>query len=240
MLPKSGILFLYWHHYLAFDRPAKGPSKSQQGASDDDRSRPHQRFHRPSVGIQRPRGRSRGPIARRRRQDRVARSGANPLPHLNEDSTAAIRGAEPANDAQKAARALSDAAVAEIKAADLIVIGSPMYNFGISSTLKSWFDHIARAGVTFSYSEAGPKGLLTGKRALVIESRAGMYSEGPAKPMDSQEPYLRTVLGFLGITDVTFVRVEKLAFGPEARDASLAGAKSAITAWVGTAAAKAA
>jgi len=166
--------------------------------------------------------------------------GVNPLPHLTEDSTAAIRGAEPANDAQKAARALSDAAVAEIKAADLIVIGSPMYNFGISSTLKSWFDHIARAGVTFSYTEAGPKGLLTGKRALVIESRAGMYSEGPAKPMDSQEPYLRTVLGFLGITDVTFVRAEKLAFGPEARDAALAGAKTAIAAWVGTAAAKAA
>ncbi len=166
--------------------------------------------------------------------------GANPLPHLNENSTAAIRGAEPANDAQKAARALSDAVVAEIKEADLIVLGSPMYNFSITSTLKTWFDHIARAGVTFSYSEAGPKGLLTGKRVLVIETRGGMYSEGPAKPMDSQEPYLRTIFGFLGITDVTFVRAEKLGFGPEARDAALAAAKTAIGTWVGTATAKAA
>lgn len=166
--------------------------------------------------------------------------GAEPLPHLNEDSTATIRGAEPANDAQKAARALSDAAVAEIKAADLIVIGAPMYNFGMTSTLKTWFDHIARAGVTFSYTEAGPKGMLTGKRALVLETRGGLYSEGPAKPMDSQEPHLRTLLGFLGITDVTFVRAEKLGYGPEARDAALAAATTAIASWVGTAAAKAA
>jgi FMN-dependent NADH-azoreductase len=89
------------------------------------------------------------------------------------------------------------------------------------STLKAWFDHVLRAGITFRYSEAGPEGLVTGKKAIVIEARAGLYSEGPAAAMDSQEPHLRTLLGFMGITDVQFVRVEKLAFGPEAAAAAL-------------------
>src|SRR3712207_5341451 len=99
-----------------------------------------------------------------------------------------------------------------------------MYNFGIASTLKAWFDHVLRAGITFRYSEAGPEGLVRGKKAIGVERRAGFYSEGPAAAIDSQEPHLRTLLGFMGVTDVTFVRAEKLAFGPEAADAAIADA----------------
>ena len=99
-----------------------------------------------------------------------------------------------------------------------------MYNFGMPSTLKAWFDHVLRARITFQYSEAGPEGLLKGKKAIVVEARAGLYSEGPAASMDSQEPHIRTLLGFMGIDDVTFVRAEKLAFGPEAAEAAIGDA----------------
>ena len=81
-----------------------------------------------------------------------------------------------------------------------------------------------RAGETFSYSDAGPKGLLTGKRVIVVESRGGLYSEGPAQAIDFQEPYLRHLLGFIGLTDVTFVHAEKIGYGPEARAAAIAAA----------------
>ncbi len=154
--------------------------------------------------------------------------GANPVPHLTTDSTAAIRGAEPANDAQRAAKALSDSLVAELKAADTLIIGAPMYNFGIPSTLKSWFDHVLRAGVTFKYGENGPVGLLESKRAIVVESRGGLYSSGPTQALDSQEPHLRTMLGFIGIKDVTFVRAEKLGYGPEAREQAINDAKAEL------------
>lgn len=154
--------------------------------------------------------------------------GANPVPHLTTDSTAAIRGAEPANDAQRAAKALSDSLVAELKAADTLIIGAPMYNFGIPSTLKSWFDHVLRAGVTFKYGEKGPVGLLEGKRAIVVESRGGIYSSGPTQALDSQEPHLRTMLGFIGISDITFVRAEKLGYGPEAREQAINDAKAEL------------
>ena len=150
--------------------------------------------------------------------------GADPVPHLTADTTAAIRGAEAGTDAARAALAVSDSLIAELKAADLIVIGAPMYNFGIASTLKTWFDHVLRAGITFRYSQSGPEGLVKGKKAVVIESRAGLYSEGPSAAMDSQEPHLRTLLGFIGIADIIFVRAEKLAFGPEAAGASIAQA----------------
>jgi FMN-dependent NADH-azoreductase len=147
--------------------------------------------------------------------------GASPVPHLNSELATALRGATPANEAQAAAQELSDSLIAELKAADTIVIGAPMYNFGFPSTLKAWFDYVLRAGITFRYTEAGPVGLLEGKRAIVIESRGGFYSEGATKALDSQEPHLRTLLGFIGIKDATFVRVEKLAFGPEARQHAL-------------------
>lgn len=163
--------------------------------------------------------RGRGPVRIVRRD-----VGTNPIPHLTAETTPAIRGAEAETDAARDAIALSDALIAELKAADLVVIGAPMYNFGMPSTLKAWFDHVARAGITFRYSEAGPEGLLKGKKTIVIESRAGLYSSGTSAAMDSQEPHLRTLLGFMGLDDMTFVRVEKLAFGPEQAAASIAEA----------------
>jgi FMN-dependent NADH-azoreductase len=154
--------------------------------------------------------------------------GVTPIPHISLDSATAIRGAEPANAAQAEAQALSNELIAELKAADVVVIGAPMYNFGIASNLKSWFDYVLRAGITFRYGESGPEGLLKGKRAIVVESRGGLYSEGPAQGMDAQEPHLRTLLGFIGITDVTFIRAEKLAFGPEVREEAIAAARRVI------------
>lgn len=154
--------------------------------------------------------------------------GNGQVPHLDLDVAIALRGETPANAAQAAAQKLSDELIAEVKAADVLVIGAPMYNFGIPSTLKAWFDYVLRAGVTFRYTEAGPEGLMTGKRAIVVATRGGLYSEGPAKAMDSQEPHLRTMLSFIGITDITFVYAEKLAFGPEAREASIDEAKGKL------------
>jgi len=154
--------------------------------------------------------------------------GADPIPHLTAGTVSAIRTGEAATDAGRAALALSDALIAELAAADVLVIGAPMYNFGIPSTLKAWFDHVLRARITFRYTEAGPEGLMKGKRAIVVESRAGFYSEGPMAALDSQEPHLRTLLGFIGIDEVAFVRAEKLAFGPEAAAASLAGANQQL------------
>lgn len=158
--------------------------------------------------------------------------GAAPVPHFGADSVAAM-GGNPANAAQAAALALSDQLIAELKAADTLLIGAPLYNFGIASSLKSWFDHVMRAGVTFSYSEAGPQGLMTGKRAIIITSRGGSYSEGPARAMDSVVPHLRTMLTFIGITDQSFVVADKLAFGPEAKAASMAAAHAALAAHLG-------
>lgn len=154
--------------------------------------------------------------------------GENPVPHLTSETTPAIRGAEATTAGQKEAVALSDTLIAELKDADTVVIGAPMYNFGIPSTLKTWFDYVLRAGITFRYSESGPEGLMKGKRAIVILSRAGFYSAGPAQPMDSQEPHLVNLLGFMGITDVTVIRAEKLAFGPEAREQAINDAKAEL------------
>ena len=160
--------------------------------------------------------------------------GTDPVPHLTSATVGTIRGAEPATDEARAALALSDRLIAEVKEADVIVIGAPMYNFGMSSTLKAWFDHVLRAGVTFRYSAEGPEGLVKGKRAIVVESRAGFYSEGPGSAMDHQEPHIRTLLGFIGITDVTFVRAEKLAFGPDAASAAIAEAAGELGAFAET------
>jgi FMN-dependent NADH-azoreductase len=157
--------------------------------------------------------------------------GTDPVPHLTSATVGTIRGAEPATDEARAALDLSDRLIAEIEDADVIVIGAPMYNFGISSTLKAWFDHVLRAGITFRYSAEGPEGLVKGKRAIVVETRAGFYSEGPASAMDHQEPHIRTLLGFMGVTDVTFVRAEKLAFGPDAASAAVAEAAGELGAF---------
>ncbi|TDH34242.1 FMN-dependent NADH-azoreductase [Pseudohoeflea suaedae] len=150
--------------------------------------------------------------------------GASPIPHMTADNVVP----EPETEGQKAARKLSDDVIGEVQDADIIVIGAPMYNFGIPSTLKAWFDHLLRAGVTFRYTEAGPEGLLKGKRAIVVLSRGGLYSEGPLQVLDAQEPHLNALLGFVGITDVTYVRAEKLAFSPEDREASIANAQTEV------------
>jgi FMN-dependent NADH-azoreductase len=159
----------------------------------------------------------------------VARDvGADPVPHLTARTVPAIRAGLVESEEAAAALALSDALVAELAGADVIVIGAPMYNFGMPSTLKAWFDHVLRARVTFRYTESGPEGLMTGKKAIVVETRAGFYSDGPAAAMDSQEPHIRTLLGFMGIDDVTFVRAEKLAFGPEAAEQAVAAAAAEL------------
>jgi FMN-dependent NADH-azoreductase len=159
--------------------------------------------------------------------------GENPVPHLTTHTLNGVRGT-PQTPAELCAREMSDELIAELRAADTIVIGAPMYNFGVTTGLRSWFDYVLRAGETFSYSEAGPKGLLEGKRVIVVETRGGIYSEGPASAVDFQEPYLRHLLGFIGLTDVTFVRAEKIGYGPEARTASLARAKHDIAVLVET------
>lgn len=153
--------------------------------------------------------------------------GAAPIPHLSTATLAGVRGV-PSNGVEHATRALSDELIAELRAAETIVIGAPMYNFSIPTGLRAWFDYVLRAGETFSYSAAGPQGLLTGKGAIVIASRGGLYSEGPARAMDYQEPYLRQLLSFMGISNVTFVLAEKIAFGAEARESAISEAKARI------------
>ena len=153
---------------------------------------------------------------------------ANPVPHLTPETVAGVR-SQATTPAEQAARALSDELIAELRAADTIVIGAPMYNFSIPTTLRSWFDHVLRAGETFSYSEAGPKGLLSGKKVIVVEARGGLYSEGPAQATDFQEPYLRQLLGFIGLADdLTFIRAEKIGYGPDARDQALADSRAEL------------
>ena len=154
--------------------------------------------------------------------------GAAPIPHLTAATVAGVRG-DPVTAAELAARMLSNELIAELRDADTIVIGAPMYNFSISTGLRAWFDHVLRAGETFSYSNTGPQGLLKDKRVIVIESRGGLYSQGPAKAFDFQEPYLTQLLGFMGLTDVTFIHAEKIGFGPDAREAALSNAKQKIS-----------
>lgn len=105
----------------------------------------------------------------------------------------------------------SDSAIRELMEADIIVIGAPVYNFSIHSSLKAWIDHIVRGGETFNYSESGPEGLVKGKKVYLAASSGGVYSDGPMKPMDHGEPYLRFMLGFLGMTDITVFRIEGLS-----------------------------
>lgn len=152
---------------------------------------------------------------------------ADPIPHLLPSTVAGVRG-QATTPAEQEARNLSDRLIAELRTADVIVIGAPMYNFSVPTTLRSWFDHVLRAGETFRYSEAGPEGLLTGKKVIVVESRGGLYSAGPAQALDFQEPYLRQLLGFIGLTDVTFVRAEKIGYGPDARDQAVADSRAVL------------
>ncbi|HWK52765.1 MAG TPA: FMN-dependent NADH-azoreductase [Hyphomicrobiales bacterium] len=129
---------------------------------------------------------------------------------------------------EKEQLALSQNLLDELFAADTVVIGAPMYNFGIPSQLKAWVDRIAQAGVTFRYTAEGPEGLLKGKKAYILSSRGGIYSEGPAAAFEHQESYLRTVLGFVGITDVQVIRAEGVNLGEDAKAQALAQASRAI------------
>lgn len=136
--------------------------------------------------------------------------GRNPLPHIGAEYVGALGGA-----ADAAALEQSEKLLAELFAAEVVVIAAPMHNFGPPSALKAWVDHVVRARRTFAYGPDGPRGLLEGKRAILVLASAGVYSEGPAKALDFLEPYLRAVLGFIGITEVSTVRVEGLAMGAE-------------------------
>lgn len=151
---------------------------------------------------------------------------ANPVPHLDAGRFGAFL-AKPAERSaeQQAAVACSDALIDELRRADAIVIGLPMYNFGLPSQLKAWIDHVARAGVTFKYTEKGAVGLLTGKRAWVFATRGGRYAGTPA---DTQTAYVRDFLAFVGITDVEFVYAEGLAMGEAPKNEALAAARSSI------------
>jgi FMN-dependent NADH-azoreductase len=151
---------------------------------------------------------------------------AEPVPHLNGERFGAfITKPEARTDAQHAVVAYSDALIDELNRADIIVIGLPMYNFGVPSQLKAYFDHIARAGVTFKYTATGPVGLLTGKKVYVFAARGGLYA---GSPLDTQTGYVRDFLAFLGMKDVQFVYAEGLAVSPESREAGLAKAAAEI------------
>lgn len=149
---------------------------------------------------------------------------AHPLPHVSPGHLAG----DPALQAELDE---SGRVLAEFLAADVVVVGAPMYNFTIPSQLKTWIDRLVVAGTTFRYGENGPEGLVKGKRVIVASSRGGVYSPGsPAAGVDFQETYLRAVFGFLGITDVEFVRAEGVAMGPDARQTALDAAGRQIEA----------
>jgi FMN-dependent NADH-azoreductase len=155
--------------------------------------------------------------------------GLDPIAHLGVDLLGGFFSPpESLTVAQVAAVKVSDELIAEVEAADILVIGVPMHNFSVPSTLKAWIDHVLRARRTFQYTAEGPKGLLAGKRAVVFISRGGVYSEGAAQAADFQEPYLRTVLGFIGITDVAFVRAEGIALGRDAAAEAVTTARAQI------------
>ena len=149
-----------------------------------------------------------------------------PLPHIGSDFSSAIRlQPEERTPAQAEAIAVSDGAVDELLAAGTIIISTGFINFGISSIVKSWVDHVARAGRTFRYSENGPVGLATGKKAYLVIASGGIYSSGPGATLDFAEPYLRSVLSFLGITEVETIRIEGVAYGPEAAEKAISAAE---------------
>lgn len=130
---------------------------------------------------------------------------ADPLPHW-----------QPVVDASREPGAAGQAVLDQFMKSDLVIIGAPMYNFSIPSQLKAWIDAIAVPGQTFRYGANGPQGLAGGKRVIVVSSRGGIYSEGAAKAMDFQETYLRTFFGFIGVTDVEFIRAEGVGKNKEA------------------------
>ncbi|WP_233345070.1 FMN-dependent NADH-azoreductase [Burkholderia cepacia] len=155
---------------------------------------------------------------------------ATPIGHLTGQHLAAAQGA-PVDEALRADVEIGQRALDAFLAADIVVVGAPMYNFGIASQLKAWIDRVSVAGKTFRYTEHGPEGLCVGKKLVVASSRGGVYSAGsPVAAFDHQETYLRDAFGFLGITDITFIRAEGVALGPDKRSGAIASAKEAAAA----------
>ncbi len=149
----------------------------------------------------------------------------SPLPHIDSDYTAGIYTPEESRTAPQAkVVGVSDGVVDELFAADTIILATGMINFNISSTLKSWLDHVMRSGKTFSYGAEGPKGLVTGKKVYVILASGGVYSDGPGAAFDHATPYLKTALGFIGMTDVEFIRIEGVAMGADAEAKAISSA----------------
>ncbi|HYJ99558.1 MAG TPA: NAD(P)H-dependent oxidoreductase [Burkholderiaceae bacterium] len=154
--------------------------------------------------------------------------GRTPHPELNEATLQALfTPPEQRTPAQAERVSLDDGLIAELQSADVVVLGVPMYNFGVPAPLKNWIDAISRAKVTFQYTANGPEGLLKGKKVVIALTRGGQYRNTPA---DTQVPYLKTVLSFLGMSDIQLVYAEGLAMGPEAEQQALASAQSQIEA----------
>ncbi|MBZ9710760.1 FMN-dependent NADH-azoreductase [Mesorhizobium sp. B2-1-8] len=158
---------------------------------------------------------------------------ANPLPHIDADYAAGIfTPVEARTPRQAEVVGVSDDVLDELFAADTVILATGFINFSVSSTLKSWVDHVTRAGKSFAYGENGPKGFVTGKKVYVVLASGGIYSEGAAVQMDHAIPYLRTALGFNGMTDVEVVRIEGISKGPDAVTAALAKATAKVDALV--------
>jgi len=154
-----------------------------------------------------------------------------PLPHID-DTFAVARNTPPQllTSVQKSALALSDELLAELVAADTIVVAAAMINFGIPSSLKAYVDHVVRPGVTFRYGEKGPEGLVKGKKAYVVVARGGVYSDGPMQAFNFQDTYLKVALGFIGITDLEVIAMEGIAFGAEAAGRAVGAALERVAA----------
>ena len=151
----------------------------------------------------------------------------NPVPHLDADLLGGwMKPEAQRNAAEQASLQRSNELTDELLAADVLVLAAPMYNFAIPSTLKSWLDHVLRAGLTFKYTDTGPQGLLTGKKAYVLTARGGIYAGSTA---DHQEPYLRQALAFVGIHDVTFIHAEGMNLGGDFQEKGLNQAKARLS-----------
>ena len=171
------------------------------------------------------------PLAKIIRRDLIK----NPLPHIGADFLSGIGNKTP-TPVESEVLARSEQLIAELEAADIIVIGAPMYNFSVPSQLKAWIDHVCRAGRTFSYTAEGPKGHLQNKRAIVVVGTGGVYNAGAMVAMDHVTSYLKQVLGFIGISDVTVVTAGKQAMGAEVATGELKAAYSVLEKNLGKAA----
>ncbi|BAM87597.1 FMN-dependent NADH-azoreductase [Bradyrhizobium oligotrophicum S58] len=154
-----------------------------------------------------------------------------PIAHLDGAIASGFRpiGVKESSASVQTEHARSEALVAEFLASQLIVIGAPMYNFAVPTQLKAWIDRIVQPGRTFKYAETGPVGLAGDKQVIVASTRGGVYTGGPLAGLDFQEPYLKAVFGFMGVTKLQFVRAERMSKGPDARSESMAAAHQSIS-----------